>query len=155
MKNIKYLFMVLIFILFGCINKNVYVKSLNSNSYYFSEEWYGISGDEIIMTGKTRINLIITYFDNINDFIEIKIMKDMTDFSHLIMVETIAKNVLDRYEFEFIDGWGNKAFGYIIFNNNDTITFYLDCIEYSENGIMMARLYGSTYILNKGEIVFD
>ena len=41
----------------------------------------------------------------------------------------MAEKKEEKYEFQFLDGWENKAFGSLTFNIDDTITFYLDCNE--------------------------
>jgi hypothetical protein len=55
----------------------------------------------------------------------------------------------------FFDGWENKAFGYIIFNNDNTLEFYLDCNEFSDYGRNIGRLYGDTYVLKEGTLDFE
>jgi hypothetical protein len=73
----------------------------------------------------------------------------MTD-DHIIIGETFAEKKGEKSEFQFLDSWGNNAFGNIIFNDDGTITFYLDCNEYTDDGRMMGRLYGDTHILRGG-----
>jgi hypothetical protein len=145
----------------GCVgnhknqNNDIIDNNINYGSYYYLEKWYGMSGNDIITTGETRIIIkIINAYDN--GKVKLEIIKYMTDYSHAIMAETIAENINEKYEFKFIDGWGNKAFGYIIFNDDGTITFYMDCNEYSDIGRMIGRLYdGETCVLQEGEIEFN
>jgi hypothetical protein len=152
MRN-KYLLLIVSIMIMGCvgIHKNQ-IKIYDS--YYYLEKWYGMAGNDIITTGEIRILVkIFNTFDS--EKIKLEIIKDMTDYSHVIMGETIAENIEGKYEFKFIDGWDNKAFGYVMFNDDETIIFYLDCNEYSDNGRMIGRLYGGTYVLQKGEIEFN
>ena len=167
--NRIYIIFLSILILMGCFTKNENVKfDINNNenydqimyifednydSYYFIENWYGITGNgEIITDGENTVLLKIIKNEN-NLFLEIT--RYMTNLPYLIFVNTIAVLNNERYEFEFIDGWENKAFGYIIFNSNDTITFFLDCFEYSDFGKNLGRLYGNMFILQKGTIEFE
>jgi hypothetical protein len=126
------------------------------NNYYSIQEWQGLSGKgEIVASGKIRTQVKLLKIEN-NNVIEIEITKDMTPFGQVIIARTLAiKNIEDKYEFAFNDGWENKAFGYIIFNNDNTLEFYLDCIEFSDYGKSIGRLYGSTYILKEGTINFE
>jgi hypothetical protein len=144
----------------GCVgnqkikNNDIIDNNINYGSYYYLQKWYGMAGNDIITTGELIILIkIINTYDN--GKIKLEIIKEMTDYSHVIMAETIAENIYGKYEFNFIDGWENKAFGYIMFNDDGTITFYMDCNEYSDFGRMIGRLYGGTYVLQKGEIEFN
>jgi hypothetical protein len=136
------------------ISEKIADNNINYDPYYFLEKWYGMAGNDIITTGEIRVLIRISNtFDNGKR--KLKIIKDMTGYSYVIMAETIAENIEGKYEFKFIDGWDNKAFGYVVFNDDGTITFYLDCNEYSDIGKMIGILYGETYILQKGEIEFN
>ena len=125
-------------------------KYSDYDSYYYIEEWEGTDGyGEIVITGENRVFLKI---NRIDDEIKLIIMRDMTGFGQSIITETIAEKKGEKYEFQFLDGWENRAFGSLTFNIDDTITFYLDCDEFSEFGRNIGRLYGDTYIL-KREII--
>ena len=159
MKN-RYLLLVLYLVSIGCVenhknqNNDIIDNNINYGSYYYLQKWYGMAGNDIITTGESRILIkVINIYDN--GKIKLEIIKDMTDYSHVIMAETIAENIDGKYEFQFIDGWENKAFGYIMFNDDDTIIFYLDCNEYSDIGRMIGRLYVGTYVLQKEKIEFN
>jgi len=154
MKN-RYLLLIVSLVTIGCAgNQKAQNNSINYGSYYYHQEWYGMAGNEIITTGELRI-LIKIFNAYENGKIKLEIIKDMTDYSHVIMAQTTAENIDGKYEFNFIDGWENKAFGYIMFNDYGTITFYMDCNEYSDYGRMIGRLYGGIYVLRKGEIEFN
>ena len=155
----RYLLLIVSLLTIGCVENhknqnNDIIDNINYGSYYYLQRWFGMAGNDIITTGESRILIkIINAYDN--GKIKLEIIKDMTDYSHVIMAETIAENIDGKYEFKFIDEWENKAFGYIMFNDDGTITFYLDCNEYSDIGRMIGRLYGGTYVLQKGEIEFN
>jgi hypothetical protein len=154
--RLKYLFFIISIIIIGCKNNgNINKSNLNYGSFYYSQRWNGVSGNnEIVMTGELIKNVII-YNINDNKKVKINIKISMTG-SGVLMGETIAEKVNDKYEFNFIDNWDNNAFGNIIFNNDGTITFYLDCNEFSDFGkTRVGRLYGSTDILQKGVIEFN
>ena len=168
MHRIYFMFL-LIFIIMGCFTKNekqnldnnnienyeqiMYVFENNYDSYYFIEDWYGITDTgEKITEGENIVLLKIIKNEN-NLFLEIT--RFMTNLPYLILVNKIAVLNNGKYEFEFIDGWENKAFGYIIYNSDNTITFFLDCLEFSDFGKNLGRLYGSMFILQKGSIEFD
>jgi len=165
MKNLY--FLLLLIIIIGCskdtgnriVNKNVENNKLNTlnvytenkDCYCFIDDWYGNTGKEIFIGGKIIVEIVLLDFID-NNKIKLEIFKQMTGFGQMILEKTIAEKIEERYEFEFIDGWNNKAYGNFIFNDDDTITFYLDCKEFSDDGKMIGRLYGDTYILKKGEI---
>jgi hypothetical protein len=181
----KYLFIIFAIILISCVsnkkqdNNNHYGDDDTDNVYsYFTEDWFEIDGDTyfynelwveldengiIAMTGRNKIFIkIIQNNNNIKFFF----IKDKVYYEELTTVttiidEAIAEGVDGKYQFQFIDSWENKIFGYIIFNDNDTITFYLDCNDYSEYwrqtdliltelGREMGVFYGGTYILTRG-----
>jgi hypothetical protein len=154
MKN-KYLLLIYTILLIVCANVNIYSldNNMNYDSYYYKDNWVGTDWNgEIVATGEVRVLLKVFKID---DGIIIEIIKDMTGFGHAIIAETIAEWTDEKYEFKFIDGWGNNAFGNIIFNNDETVIFYLDCNEYSDYGKNIGRLYGDTYTLQKGIIEFN
>jgi hypothetical protein len=124
--------------------------------YYFTDDWYGYTGDNgKFLGGKIIVHLILCDFNENDNTIKIEIQKDMTGFGEVILQRTIAVKKEEKYEFEFIDGWENKAFGNFVFNKDGTITFYLDCKEFSDYGKNIGRLYGDTYVLQKGELEFN
>ena len=120
--------------------------------YYFTDAWYGYTiNNEIFYGGKIIVQMVLLEFID-NNKIRIEIFKEMTGFGQMILERIIAENKEGKYEFEFIDGWDNKAYGNFVFNDDGTITFYLDCKEFSDYGKMIGRLYGDSYILQEGEM---
>jgi hypothetical protein len=145
------LFFIISLIIIGCKNNgNINRNNLNYGSFCYFQRWDGVSGNnETALTGELKINVNI-YNINDNNKVKMNIMISMTG-SGVLMGETIAEKINDKYEFNFIDNWDNNAFGSIIFNNDGTVTFYLDCNEFSDFGkTRVGRLYGSTNILQKG-----
>lgn len=61
----------------------------------------------------------------------------------------------DRYEFDFIDNFGNHAFGYLVFISPNMIDFYIDCSKFSDEGKNLGRLYGNKYLLVKTPYIID
>jgi hypothetical protein len=131
------------------------ISTYNYDSYYCVKEIpfrLTTEDSQIMLTGKARVLVKILKFD---DKIKLVIRKDTWPFgTEEITTETMAERVGEKYEFQFIDDWYNKAFGNILFNEDETITFYLDCYEYSDIGRSIKGLYGDTYILQKGTIEF-
>ena len=75
--------------------------------------------------------------------IKAELFHTVTPFSQVILNEINLKLNNGKYEFSFVDGWNNRAFGWIVFNN-DYLELYLDCNEFDEQGKNVARLYGET-----------
>jgi hypothetical protein len=143
----KYFIFVISLIVIGCKSN---VSNLNYGSFYYFQKYdNGSDNTGTVLTGELIKNVNI-YNINENNRIKIRIEISMTG-SGILMGETIAENINGRYEFSFIDNWDNNAFGHIIFNDDETIIFYLDCNEFSDFGkTRVGRLYGVTTILQKG-----
>ena len=75
--------------------------------------------------------------------IKAELFHTVTPFSQVISNEINLKLNNGKYEFSFVDGWNNRAFGWIVFYN-DYLEIYLDCNEFDEQGKNVARLYGET-----------
>jgi hypothetical protein len=85
---------------------------------------------------------------NMNDNIIIAhLYKRMTPYSQEINEDITMVLSGDRYVFNFIDAYNNKLFGYFKFNSIGS-EYYIDCIEFSDFGKNMARLFDETIILN-------
>lgn len=91
----------------------------------------------------------------IDDSVEINIQKTLFPLSHIVGKTVTAYKKHDKYEFNFIDGFGNKVFGYMQFLSSDLIEFFIDCKEFSDEGKDLARLYGDTYLLIRAKNLID
>jgi len=89
------------------------------------------------------------------DSVEIHIQKTLVPLSHIVEKTVTAYKKNNIYEFTFIDGFGNNAFGYIKFLSSDVIEFFIDCKEFSDEGKNLARLYGDKYLLIKVKNFID
>jgi len=148
MKNLC--FMLLLVIIIGCSTDSGNRIDNKIDCYYFIDDWYGNTGNEIFYGGKNIVQIVFLDFINSNK-IEIEIFRTMTGFGQMILEKTIAEKKEKKYEFAFIDGWGNKAYGNFIFNADSTVTFYLNCKEFTDEGKIIGRLYCDTYILKQAK----
>jgi hypothetical protein len=57
--------------------------------------------------------------------IVLRFKKTMKPFSQMLLVETEAYFYNDKYIFNFIDGWGNKGYGYFILKDKKMNLFLL------------------------------
>ena len=76
--------------------------------------------------------------------IKVELTHTITPFSQIISAEFYLNLTTDeKYEFSFIDAWNNKAFGWVLFHNEEA-ELYLDCNQFNDAGKNFARLYGDT-----------
>ena len=97
----------------------------------------------------------ISVASNTDMELQIQIKKSLLPFSHVIEKKVIAYKQDNKYEFTFIDSFGNKAYGYIKVISPEVIEFFLDCKKFSDEGKDLARLYGDVYLLTKNENPID
>ena len=90
-----------------------------------------------------------------NNDIEIQIQKSLLPLPHVIEKKVVAYKQDNKYEFTFVDSFGNKAYGYIKIISSEVIEFFLDCKKFSDEGKDLARLYGDVYLLTKNENLID
>ncbi len=86
---------------------------------------------------------------------EIQIQKSLLPLSPIIDKTLIAYKKNDKYVFTFIDGFGNRAYGYIKILSSEIIEFFIDCKEFTDEGKDSARLYGDVYLLTKSNQSID
>ena len=86
---------------------------------------------------------------------KITISKSIIPLPHVINSRITAEKNNDRYEFDFIDNFGNHAFGYLVFISPNMIEFYIDCSKFSDEGKNLGRLYGNKYLLVKTPYIID
>jgi hypothetical protein len=134
------------FLLFFILcNVHILFYGLSSGESYSSIQVWNIGED--VLGGEVKVKLDV--IEITDDYTVISITKCMTPFSQVILEKTKAIYNGSEYIFNFIDGWGNHAFGHFMVKNNEEILFYLDCNEYSDAGRNLGRLYGDTYLLKK------
>lgn len=80
--------------------------------------------------------------------IKARIKHTITPFGQIIDKEIKLKLKKSRYEFSFIDGWGNHAYGWID-SDLENPTLFLDCKKFSSEGKNYARLYGASIELHE------
>lgn len=133
MKNI----FILITTLFCCTSlfSQEYIKK-----YSGVEEWFS----------ETEKNYYVSFYEielreNSADKKEIKanIKHTLLPFSQIIKNEVTLKLKKNKYEFSFVDGWRNRAYGWVDFEKENPILF-LDCKKFSSEGKNFARLYGDS-----------
>lgn len=135
-------FFLLVFLVF--FNFNLYTQEQTVTYSYIDSWWHdNVKGGDIIV--KIEMLKIDT------DILEFKLYYKWENLSGVINNQIIANGSNDFYKFTFVDDYGNKAFGHIIFKDK-YVDIYFDCSDYSEIGKNFRRLYGNSYKLTKDKI---
>ena len=109
---------ILLILFMSCVHNGV---TLSPGDSYFSIETWGYD-DRVV--GEIRVELTIIKIGN--NFIEIRIVKDMPPFPEAIIITTRAEYKMNKYIFRCLDGWGNTVYGYFTIEKENIILF-LDC----------------------------
>lgn len=116
-----------------------------AESFSAETPWEGRDGSgKLIASGVVRTKVTIVKVETAK--IVAHIRKDMTPFGALIDFEVSAIYRNGRYEFHCEDNWRNKDLGYLI-EKQGQYSLFLECIEFSDEGKNLARLYGDEVIL--------
>lgn len=115
-----------------------------AEDYYVSMN-YSLQSDDLQMLDFIQV----TVNSKTDEKIKIHILKSLLPLPHIIEKTIIANKKNGKYEFDFVDGFGNKAFGYVRFLQTDVIEFFIDCQNFSDEGKDLARLYGDKYWLSQ------
>ncbi|MCL2289119.1 MAG: hypothetical protein FWC34_00210 [Bacteroidetes bacterium] len=136
---------IIFIILFQSVFYNAVALS-PGESYFHSTNWY--RNNEIV-GGEIRVSLyIIAVYSNM---IEVSIKKEMTPFSQILNLATMARLENGRYVFNCVDNWGNEVFGYFFYEviGSEKIVLFFDVRNFSDYGRNLGRLYGETHILTR------
>ncbi|QTQ13000.1 hypothetical protein HRQ91_00200 [Treponema parvum] len=107
-----------------------------AKDYYVSVN-YSLQSDDLQILDFVQV----TINSKTDKRVTINIVKTLLPFTHMIEKTIVANKKNDKYEFAFVDGFGNQAFGYIKFLQIDLIEFFIDCQKFFDEGKDLARLY--------------
>lgn len=134
----------LCFLLLGLVAVSCFAEKENktdARKYSSCAAWIS----EYSATGNVVYELKLDVKDIGKKNVKAKLFHAFTPFSPVIDQDIVLKNKKNKYEFSFIDPWGNKAFGWCIFEK-ENVKLCLDCKSFSQDGKNCARLYDDKFV---------